>query len=137
MSISRRKFAQLLGAGVAAAVTRPTLSLAKNSSESPPTILPRTNVVRLSSNENPYGPSSRCFQAMTEDFPLACRYPDKHAEALVDALANLNSVERTQILLGDGSGEILKLAADAFTGPPRNKQSTRTGGPLVVADPTF
>lgn len=74
---------------------------------------------------------------MTEDFPLACRYPDQHAEALVEALANLNNVERTQILLGDGSGELLKLAADAFTGPPRTKQSARTSGPLVVADPTF
>ena len=50
-------------------------------------------------------------------FRLACRYPDEHADALVESLARINGVGRDQILLGDGSGEILKLAADVFTGP--------------------
>src|SRR5438270_277603 len=66
---------------------------------------------------------------MTETFSLACRYPDEHAQALVDALAKLNNVTTDQLLIGDGSGEILKLCADAFTGPQLGK--------LVVADPTF
>ncbi len=70
---------------------------------------------------------------MSDAFPLACRYPDEHADALVEALAKLNRVGRDQILLGDGSGEILKLAADTFTGPLSKGQ----GGVLVVADPTF
>jgi histidinol-phosphate aminotransferase len=133
MNISLRRFAQVLGAGAAAAVARPALGLAK---ETTPTGAIRSTVVRLSSNENPYGPSTRALQAMTEAFPLACRYPDEPADALVEALAKVNGVERGQILLGDGSGEILKLAADLFTGPLTNDKAAG-GGKLVVADPTF
>ena len=95
-------------------------------------------IVRLSSNENPYGPSPKALQAMTDAFGLACRYPDDHAELLIDALAKINGVNRDQILLGDGSGEILKLCAVAFTGPAANGKDGSAGrGKLVVADPTF
>jgi histidinol-phosphate aminotransferase len=48
---------------------------------------------------------------------------------LIDALAKLNGVNHDQILLGDGSSEILNLCAETFTGPTR--------GNLVAADPTF
>ena len=66
---------------------------------------------------------------MTDAFPLSCRYPDEHMDELIDALAKLNDVNHNQILLGDGSGEILKLCAEAFTGPKH--------GTMVAADPTF
>jgi histidinol-phosphate aminotransferase len=128
MSISRRKFAQLLGAGAAAAVVRPRLSFAKPT-QSTPTSLTGGNVVRLSSNENPYGPSQKALEAMTDSFGLACRYPDEHNNVLIDKLAKLNNVDRKEILLGDGSGEILKLCAETFTGTQNGK--------LVAADPTF
>ena len=62
-------------------------------------------------------------------FTLSCRYPDEHMDELIDALAKLNDVNRNQVLLGDGSGEILKLCAETFTGPKR--------GTMVAADPTF
>jgi histidinol-phosphate aminotransferase len=56
----------------------------------------------------------------------------------VDALAKHNDVNRDQILLGDGSGEILKLCAVAFTGPTSNGKDKSAGrGKLIVADPTF
>lgn len=103
-----------------AAVVRPALGLA--------TPLPASTIVRLSSNENPYGPSPSAFDAMREAFELAWRYPDEHADALVADLARLHGVKDDAILLGDGSSEILKLAAAAFTGP---------GRPAVTADPTF
>ena len=126
MTISRRKFAQLLGAGAAATVARPALSFAKGASGELPA--PLAGVVRLSSNENPYGPSPQAFKAMSDAFGLACRYPDEHAGVLVESLAKLNGVDPDQILLGDGSGEILKLCAEVFTG---------ARGKLVAADPTF
>ena len=66
---------------------------------------------------------------MTNVFHLACRYPDENAAALSEKLAKLNNVTADQILLGDGSGEVLKLCAETFTGAQRGK--------LVVADPTF
>jgi histidinol-phosphate aminotransferase len=125
ISISRRKFAQLLGAGAACAVVRPALSFA----EQPPASGATTSVVRLSANENPYGPSPKALKAMNDAFGVACRYPDEQNDVLIEALAKLNGVNRDQILLGDGSSEILNLCAETFTGPNR--------GTLVAADPTF
>jgi histidinol-phosphate aminotransferase len=136
MSISRRKFAQLLGAGAAVAIVKPAFSLPTEAVASPPVGRSRpqatstsTGVVRLSSNENPYGPAPKALKAMTDSFGLSCRYPDVHNDELIDALSKLNGVNRDQIVLGDGSSEILKLCAETFTGPTR--------GNLVAADPTF
>src|SRR5436189_3151964 len=125
ISISRRKFAQLLGASATAALVRPTFSFANQ----PEHVSATSNAVRLSANENPYGPSPSALKAMTDSFGLACRYPDEHNNVLIEKLAKLNDVNRDQILLGDGSGEILKLCAETFTGKERGK--------LVAADPTF
>lgn len=129
VSISRRKFAQLLSAGAACAVVKPAVSLAKTVPITHPAALPLTALVRLSSNENPYGPSPQGLKAMSNVFHIACRYPDENATALIEKLAKVNNVAPDQILLGDGSGEVLKLCAETFTGAQRGK--------LVVADPTF
>ena len=69
------------------------------------------------------------LKAMTDDFNLACRYPDEQNDVLIEKLARINGVNRDQILLGDGSSEILKLCAETFTNNERDK--------LVAADPTF
>src|SRR5437762_6857774 len=129
ISVSRRKFAQLLGAGAAAALVRPPLSFAKLTQPSATSSTAGGTIVRLSANENPYGPSPNALKAMTNSFGLACRYPDEPNNVLIDKLAKVNSVNYDQILLGDGSGEILKLCAETFTGPQNGK--------LVAADPTF
>src|SRR5881227_520083 len=129
MSVSRRKFAQLLGAGAAAVVVRPTFSFAKPTQSVTTPLAEGGNIVRLSANENPYGPCPKALEAITNSFGLACRYPDEHNNLLIDKLAKLNGVNHDQILLGDGSGEILKLCAETFTG--------KTRGTLVAADPTF
>ncbi|HAK06848.1 MAG TPA: aminotransferase [Spartobacteria bacterium] len=131
ISISRRRFAQLLGAGAACAVVKPAFSLAVE----PAARSTITSVVRLSANENPYGPSPKALKAMNDAFDLSCRYPDEHNDLLIDALAKINGVNRDQILLGDGSGEILNLCAETFTGPTASNKKGR--GTLVVADPTF
>jgi histidinol-phosphate aminotransferase len=129
MFISRRKFAQLLGAGAAAAVVRPRISFAKPTQSTVTPLTTGSGIVRLSANENPYGPCPKALQAITDSFGLACRYPDEHNNVLIDKLATLNNVDRDQILLGDGSGEILKLCAETFTGAQNGK--------LVAAEPTF
>src|SRR2546428_4002562 len=125
ISFSRRKFAQLLGASATAALVRPTFSFANQ----PEHVSATSNAVRLSANENPYGPSPSALKAMTDSFGLSCRYPDEHNNVLIEKLAKLNNISHDQILLGDGSGEILKLCAETFTGKQR--------GALVVAVPTF
>jgi histidinol-phosphate aminotransferase len=151
-SIDRRRFAQLLGAGAAYLATQPQLALASPSTSLVKSGASRTSIVRLSSNENPYGPSRMAMRAMTEAFGIAWRYPDEHTETLIDVLAKLHEVKAEQILLADGSGEILKVCASAFTGPMNNDNqpvelSRPTRGPaltfipgrgkMIVADPTF
>jgi len=125
-ALSRRGFTRLLGAGAAYAALRPALGLSESTPK--PTDSKPSDVVRLSSNENPYGPSAAALKAMTAAFALAWKYPDETQEDLVEALAKLNSVPKEQILTGAGSGEILKVAVAAFTGPEKK---------LVVGDPTF
>jgi histidinol-phosphate aminotransferase len=130
-NISRRRFAHLLGAGAAFAVTKPALSLARQPIAAPPA----AGIVRLGSNENPFGPSPKARKAMTDAFEFACRYPDDHAEQLVAMIAKQDGVAPEQVLLGAGSSEILEICAIAFTG--RGAERAGTGGTLVVADPTF
>jgi len=129
MSISRRRFAQLLGVGAAAVVVRPPLSFAKPTQPDATSSTTGGTIVRLSANENPYGPSPKALKAMTDYFGLACRYPDEHNNILIDKLSKLNNVDHDQTLLGDGSSEILQLCADTFAGKDRGK--------LIAADPTF
>ena len=124
-SISRRRFAGLLGIGAAATVIKPRLSLAITPGESPAP----SGVVRISYNENPYGPSPKALQAMSDAFAFANRYPIERSAPLIEALAKSSGVAPEQIILGDGSDEILKLCAETFTGV--------TVGKLVAADPVF
>ncbi len=126
-SISRRQFAHLLGIGAAAAIVRPRITIAKESATVPAPA--KTGVVRLSANENPYGPSAKAHEAMKNAHGVCNRYPDEANDVLIDKIAKINNINRDQVVLGDGSSEILKLCAETFTGPAQGK--------LVVADPTF
>ena len=134
LPLSRRRFAQLLGLGVATTALHPSLALAgrgvrRVSAKAAPAASPAvTGVVRLSSNENPYGPSAAAFDAMRAAFDLAWRYPDEGVDALAADIAAHHHIGSDHILLGDGSSEILKLCAAAFTG---------AGRPAVIAEPTF
>jgi histidinol-phosphate aminotransferase len=127
-TLSRRGFTKFLGAGAAYAAVRPSIVLPTISLRALAGPKKATGVVRLSSNENPYGPSPAALKAMTNGFDLVWRYPDEHQDELVEELARMNGVSGNHVLIGAGSGEILKLAAAAFTGP---------GKKIVVADPTF
>ena len=102
-ALSRRGFAKLLGAGAAYAALRPALGFSE-SSPSPAETKP-SDVVRLSSNENPSGPSPAALKAMTAGFALAWKYPDDSHDELVAALAKANQVSKEQILPGAGSGD--------------------------------
>jgi histidinol-phosphate aminotransferase len=122
-SISRRHFAHLLGIGAAATIVRPRITIAAEPAK------PKAGMVRLSANENPYGPSATAHEAMKSAHGICNRYPDEANNILIDKIAKINNAPREQIVLGDGSSEILKLCAETFTGP--------TQGKLVAADPTF
>lgn len=129
LRLSRRQFARTLGAAVgAAAVVRPIFELPAESRQPSNAA---GEFVQLNANENPYGPFPEAIKAMQRSaatVDLASRYPDSRDSQLVEALAALHKVKPDQILLGCGSGEILRVAAEAFLGPDKN---------VVAADPTF
>lgn len=67
-----------------------------------------TNLVKLNTNENPYGPSPRALEAIraaaTDDLRL---YPDPNGQALKDAVARYYGIQSDQVFVGNGSDEVL------------------------------
>jgi histidinol-phosphate aminotransferase len=85
-------------------------------------------LIRLDSNENPHGPAKAAIDAVLSMFGEANRYPDATDTALIAAIAARHKVKEDHVLLGAGSGEVLKVITEAFAGP---------GRALVSATPTF
>jgi len=79
--------------------------------------LDAATIVKLASNENPLGPSPLALQAIQACLPELARYPDGNGYALKAALAKQYGVEATQIVLGNGSNDVLEFAARAFLKP--------------------
>ena len=72
-------------------------------------------VVKLNTNENPYPPSPKCAAVLKGfDLDRLRRYPDPEFGALRAALAELNGTSPERIFVGNGSDEVLALAARAF-----------------------
>ncbi len=73
------------------------------------------NLLKLNTNENPYGPSPKALAAMraaiTDDLRL---YPDYRATALHNAIADNYQLKAEQVFLGNGSDEILAHVFSAF-----------------------
>jgi len=136
---SRRAFVTTFGLG-GAATAMPRLvsargreALGRETSsaallEPPAAAAQSTATVELDSNENPNGPSPAALNAMRSALPLANRYPYVEAGALRTAIARLHGVQASQVIIGCGSGEILRMAMQAFTSRTRY---------LVTAAPTF
>lgn len=72
-------------------------------------------VVKLSSNENPLGPSPKAIAAMAEIAGQAHRYPDGASNDLRDAIAGHYGLEFDRVVCGTGSDEILQLLALAYS----------------------
>ncbi len=79
--------------------------------------LDAATIVKLASNENPLGPSPLALQAIQACLPELARYPDGNGFALKAALAKQYGVKATQIVLGNGSNDVLEFAARAFLKP--------------------
>jgi len=74
-------------------------------------------VAKLSSNENPWGPSPLAIAAMQDVLAHGHRYPDPASTALRTALGAKYGVDPAHIICGTGSDEILHMVASAFAGP--------------------
>jgi histidinol-phosphate aminotransferase len=79
-----------------------------------------TDVVKLASNENPLGPSPLAVAAAARALGTLHRYPDAPARALRSALAERLEVAVRQVVVGNGSTDLIDLVARAFLGPEHN-----------------
>ncbi len=86
------------------------------------------NVYKLASNENPLGPSPRAMAAMRKELPLMNRYPDGASFYLRQGLAKKYRLGRDNIIIGNGSDELIVLTLRAFV---------NRGDEVIIATPTF
>jgi histidinol-phosphate aminotransferase len=71
-------------------------------------------LVELASNENPIGPSQRALEVIKKIQGRVARYPDPSGNALRSLIARQHGVASEQIVLGNGSSEILELVARGY-----------------------
>lgn len=89
---------------------------------------PAADLVKLSSNENPLGPSPKALAALQAAIAQAHRYPDSASLALRQALAAHAALSADHIICGNGSDELVLLICLAFLA---------AGDEAVMADGTF
>jgi histidinol-phosphate aminotransferase len=75
------------------------------------------NVVKLSSNENPFGPSDKAREAFQRSVHQLHRYPSTDHAALRAAIGDVHGLDRDRVICGVGSDEILTLLSQAYAGP--------------------
>ncbi|OGA18687.1 MAG: histidinol-phosphate transaminase [Betaproteobacteria bacterium RIFCSPLOWO2_12_FULL_63_13] len=79
--------------------------------------LDERSILKLASNENPLGISPRAKSALGREFEELARYPDGNAFDLKAALSRRYGVSEQAIVVGNGSNDVLELAAAAFLAP--------------------
>ncbi len=130
---SRRDFLRLAGTGatllVGGACTG-TRSISKAAAQATGGAVPQAapGIVRIGSNENPFGPGPGALRAIQDNLKEANRYPFKAVHELTEAIAGSLRIDSSQIAVGCGSSELLDASVAAFTSADR---------PLVTAEPTF
>lgn len=85
-------------------------------------------VIRLSSNENPYGPSKKVQDRIVNSFQHGCRYPYAYSDELAVILAKKHGVSPESIIVTGGSTEGLKITGLTFASG---------GGEIISGQPTF
>ena len=79
--------------------------------------LDESSIIKLASNENPLGTSPLALEAMEKALNEVMRYPDGNGFELKKALSKKYVVNSDQIILGNGSNDVLELAARVFLKP--------------------
>ncbi|MCR5214861.1 MAG: histidinol-phosphate transaminase [Eubacterium sp.] len=93
------------------------------------------NIIKLNTNENPYGPSNEALKALEGmDMDEARRYPDPTASELVKALADYYSVDENQVFVGVGSDDVLGMCFMTFFNQT-NERGERL--PILFPDITY
>jgi len=119
----------IVGAGLAPVIPATTGSSAFNliSAALGADIAKPDQLIKMSSNENPYGPSRVALQAIAENIHLTNRYAADSTN-LIKVVANINNISTDHVMTGTGSSEILNVAG-MLVGLQQ--------GSVVCADPTY
>jgi histidinol-phosphate aminotransferase len=137
MAISRRSFFTALGAGGAGVLAAPLITwrghetlLAQGAAarRADRLLAARPGVIRIDSNENPNGPGERVYAVIRRHLGESNRYPVRSEDDLAAAIAKTHGIRPDNVILGSGSGELLRAAVSAFGSPSRA---------VVSPDPTF
>ena len=84
--------------------------------------------IKLASNENAWGPSPRVTRALCTTLTDIHRYPDSTSHALVQGLAAHIGVDAEEVVLGNGSNEVIEFLVKAFVSP---------GDQVITSHPSF
>ena len=76
-----------------------------------------SNVVKLSSNENPFGPSEAAKDAFRKAAYDLHRYPSTDHRALREAIGEVHGIDPARVVCGVGSDEIIAFLCQAYAGP--------------------
>jgi len=140
MSLSRRAFMRTGGIGRSPVSSALVAARGREAAEAEapfsllaPTVVvpPDLGEVRINSNENPLGPGKKAVEALMAEFGQTGRYPFNSRlteSALAKAIGERFKAKPENVVLGAGSGEILRNAVRAYTSARR---------PLVTAMPSF
>ena len=96
----------------------------------PASTAPVSGPILLNSNENPYGPSPAARQAILQSVSESCRYGDKAIGTLMEAIAAHDQLPVDHLILGSGSGELLRMAALLAA-------DGSSDGEVIAATPTY
>ena len=87
-----------------------------------------TNSIKLASNENPLGPSPMAVKAIRRAVEKLHRYPDAGGYELIQAIAEKNNIDPQNIVLGNGSDDIIALLGRVFL---------RSDDEVILPQPSF
>jgi histidinol-phosphate aminotransferase len=125
LSVKLTRRSALLGAAALFAPLGPKLAVARARPVPPP-----AGTILLNGNENPYGPSPAARQAILASADSAPRYADATIEALANQVGANAGVPAAQVMVGSGSGELLRMAALLAS-------TTAPGSELIASRPTY
>jgi histidinol-phosphate aminotransferase len=80
--------------------------------------LKKEDIIKLGSNENPWGPSPKAMKAIKDEISSINRYPESQLHELVSEIAQYSGVKDSQVIIGgDGADEIIDVLAKTFINP--------------------
>jgi histidinol-phosphate aminotransferase len=132
--LNRRHFLASVGSGVLAAPLinwrghEVLLAQGAASRRADRLLAAQPGMIRIDSNENPNGPGERVYEVIRRHLSESNRYPVRSEDDLAAAIAKVHGIQADHVILGSGSGELLRAAVSAFTS---------IDGALVAPDPTF